>query len=75
MLCRESAECSVLCREGLKQKNNKILLLSTAAHVYQTETNQAGVSLQQSPGQKYPWISNLIEEQLMTLTNFEEEKN
>ncbi len=29
-------------REGLKQKNNKILLLSTAAHVYQTETNQAG---------------------------------
>ncbi len=28
-------------REGLKQKNNKILLLSTAAHVYQTETNQA----------------------------------
>jgi hypothetical protein len=31
-------------REGLKQKNNKILLLSTAAHVYQTETNQAGSS-------------------------------
>jgi hypothetical protein len=28
-------------REGLKQKNNKIMLLSTAAHVYQTETNQA----------------------------------
>ena len=36
-----------LCREEIKKKNNQIILLSTAANVYQTETGAANNTLAQ----------------------------